>query len=47
MTKYIRYSKVKSLIFTLLIKVIYENYYKGEITGKKLERNSSKTLETK
>jgi len=33
--------------FTALMKVIYENYYKGEITGKKLESNSSKTLETK
>jgi hypothetical protein len=33
--------------FTSLMKVIYENYYKGEITGKKLESNSSKILETK
>ena len=30
--------------FTALMKIIYENYYKGEITGKKLESNSTKTL---
>ena len=28
----------------LLLKVIYENFYEGEITGKRLESNSSQEL---
>jgi len=33
--------------FTNLLKVINENFYQGEITGKKLESNSTKVLEIK
>ncbi|QDF29355.1 hypothetical protein [Halarcobacter anaerophilus] len=29
---------------TSLLKIIFENFYQGEITGRKLESNSSKEL---